>query len=340
MPQVEQSIKVAKRGTAEMMSKCVERGMLLDKNEDGIDGLVKGLFLITEGELSAAALVGMGDPAIPALRRVLLEGMPSTVYLPRQRVTRVLGELGAFSVLSEYLQREKSIADPELRLAEEAVENTAARELGRSRSEEAFKTLIAVAAKRRLSGAIESLAQFRRQEAAPLLVAALESDFCRSAAVDGIRLVRDAATPYLIESIRSPEPSHTAETQTSLRRRRAALCPIAEQAIDRNLWPSLEFLLHDNDEWLQSLAAEIAFNLHHLDSAIRILLKHLTSDDWVLVDEVSRFLGQHLAEIRPLIDRELSITVVPHDGVLAKRTRLLRWILTFGEKHKGDDLHV
>lgn len=247
--------------------------------------------------------------------------------LPRQRVVRVLGELRAFAVLAGYLQREKAIADPELRLAEEAVENTAARELGRNESEAAFGTLLAVAEKRRLPGPIESLARFRRDEAVPVLVAALESDFCRNAAAEGIRLVRAAAMPHLIESVRSPEPSRVQKSPTSMRRRRAALRLIAEDDTEARVWPSLKFLLHETDEWLQATAAEIAFEVEPLDVLVRILLKHLTSDDWVLVDEIAQFLRHHLNEVKSVIDEELADAASGQAAAQIKRARLLRWIL-------------
>lgn len=276
-----------------------------------------------------------GRLAVPALRRVLLEGSPSTVYLPRERVARILGELGAFSVLSEYLLREKPISDPELRFAEEAVENTGALELGRSQTDAVFEILLTVAEKRKLPGAIEALARFSRDAAAPVLVAALESDFCRNAAADGIRLICRAVTlPYLIESVRSPEPSRTEESPGSLRRRRAALRLIAEQQVESDIWPSLEFLLHENNEWLQSLAAEIAFRLRSSNAAVRILLNHLISDDWLLVDEISQFLRQNLSKARPLIDEDLA-SAAGLDANQTRRARSLRWIVRTDGVLKG-----
>jgi hypothetical protein len=309
------------------MTGFVTRGAQLEHNEAGIEGLVQGLFSLTEGELSVAALVGVGAHAIPALRRVLLEGAPSTVYLPRQRAVRALGELGAFSVLRDYLLQKKTICDPDLRLAEEAVENTAARELGRIQSDETFYVLRELAANRKLPGAVAALAQFRREAAASVLVAALESDFCRSAAADGIRFIRQAAMPYLIESVRSPQPSRSEESPTSLRRRRAALCLLAEEEVEPGVWPSLEFLLHESDEWLQSCGAEIAFRLKPDEGAVRILLRHLTSNDWVLVDEVARFLRQNLPAIRESIVRELNAASPSTSTDDVKRCRSLRWIL-------------
>lgn len=320
------------------MTEFVERGAHLEQDEAGIARLVDGLFSLTEGELSVAALMGIGQRAVPALRRALLDGTPSTVYLPRQRIVRTLRELGAYSVLSEYLLREKTIHDPELRLAEEAVENTAARELGTSRSYEAFFVLREIATTRKLPGAVEALARFGCLEAAPVLVAALESDFCRDAAADGIRLVRHAGIPFLIESVRSPEPSRTEESPTSLRRRRAALRLLAEQEVDAGCWPSLEFLLHESDEWLQSSAATIAFRLNRTVPALQILLRHLTSTDWVLVDEIAQFLRQHLPAVRESILRKLDTAAANTSAEEAKRSRLLRWILSAeAEPRRGEN---
>ncbi len=308
------------------MKEFVARGAQLEHDEAGIEGLVKGLFSLTDGELSVAALVGIGEPAIPALRRVLLEGAPSTVFLPRQRVVRVLSELRAFSVLSDYLLRERTIRDPELRLAEEAVENTAARELGRSQSEEAFSVLRAVAATRKLPGAVEALAGFGRDAAAPVLVAALESDFCRNVAADGIQLIRAAALPYLIESVRSPEPSRAEETPSSLRRRRSALALLADDELDAKHWGALAFLLYETDEWLQSCAAKISVRLSKSEAAFRILLDHLSSRDWVLVDDITHFLRERLVDVHDLIAQEVQMADASATPELASRCRLLRWV--------------
>ena len=319
------------------MTEFVERGAQLDDDGAEIASLVQGLFSLTEGELSVAALVGVGERAVPALRRVLLEGVPSTVYLPRQRVVRALGELGAHWVLSEYLLQEKNIKDPDLRLAEEAVENTAARELARSQSEENCCVLRGLAMQRKLPGAVEALAQFRQDAAAPVLVAALESDFCRNAAVEGIRPIYQAAVHYLIESVRSPEPSRSEESPTSLRRRQAAIRLLAEQGVEAGCCPSLEFLLHESDEWLQSCGAEIAFGLDHAEPALSILLNHLNSHDWVLVDEIARFLRKHLSAARATILRQIEVASISSVADDTTRCRLLRWILKGAEIKSGEN---
>jgi len=309
------------------MTELLEGGAQLNGDEAGIASLVRGLFSLIDGELSIAALVGIGERAVPALRRVLLEGQVSTVYLPRQRIVRTLSELGAFGTLREYLLHDKSIADPELKLAEEAVENTAARELGRDPSDENFYVLCELAIRKKLPGAVEALANFRREAAAPVLVAALERDFCRNAALEGILPIYKTAVPYLIESVRSPEPSRSEESPTSLRLRQAAIRLLAEQGVEATAWPALEFLLHERDEWLQSCAAKIAFSIGKTEPALRILVSHLTSSDWVLVNEIAEFLRGHLCVAGHEIVRELASASASSNPVEAKRCRLLRWIL-------------
>jgi phosphoglycolate phosphatase-like HAD superfamily hydrolase len=309
------------------MLKSVECGAQLNNNEAGITRLVEGLFSLLDGEMAVAALIGEGNRAIPALRRVLLEGKPSTVYLPRQRIVRTLGEIGAFSVLREYLQEERQISDSVLRLAEEAVENTAARELGHCHSDENLDLLLRLVMSRRLPGAVEALTEFRRPEAAPAFVAALESDFCRNAAIDGIRQIYNAAIPHLIESVRSPEPSRKEESPTSLRRRRSAARLLAEQETTGHNWSSLEFLLYERDEWLQSCGAELGFLANRSEDALRILLTHLNSKDWVLVDEIARCLRQHCHLVEGHIRRETEVTSNSASVQDERRCRLLRWVV-------------
>jgi hypothetical protein len=179
----------------------------------------------------------------------------------------------------------------------------------------------------KLPGAVEALAGYRRDEAAPLLVAALESDFCRNAAADGIRLIRAAAIPYLIDAVRSPEPSRAEEAESSLRHRRAALALLTDGELDDKHWGALEFLLYETDEWLQSCAAKIAVRLSKSAFAFRILLGHLGSRDWVLVDDIAQFLREHLADVGELVAQELGTAAASTTPEEAKRGRLLRWLV-------------
>ena len=83
-----------------------------DLSDEEIQELVESLNSLHEGELGVAMLVACGKRAIPLLRRFLLHGKPSGIFVPRQRAVRALAELGAKDVLLEYLVFERHIADP------------------------------------------------------------------------------------------------------------------------------------------------------------------------------------------------------------------------------------
>jgi hypothetical protein len=66
-------------------------------------------------------LVACGQSAIGPLRRFLLEGTPSSIFVPRQRAARARARLMAKDVLLEYLRRDREISDPTVAHGEEAV---------------------------------------------------------------------------------------------------------------------------------------------------------------------------------------------------------------------------
>src|SRR5579884_914811 len=103
-----------------------------------IAALVGDLELVHGGELTTAALLGIGPRVIPYVRDFLLNGAPRSVYQPRQRAVEVLGELGAKDVLIAYLLEEREIPDAVLQHAEDAVKSAAARELARWKTEDVF----------------------------------------------------------------------------------------------------------------------------------------------------------------------------------------------------------
>ena len=142
-----------------------------DLSDEEIQGLVESLNSLHEGELGVAMLVACGERAIPPLRKFLVHGKPSGVFIPRQRAVHALAELGAKHVLLEYLDFEKDIADPVAAYGEEGVRNTAARALAAWHTDDIYEGLLKVLRKRRLPGLIETLGEFERSEAIPDLVA-------------------------------------------------------------------------------------------------------------------------------------------------------------------------
>jgi len=165
-----------------------------DLPDEEIEALVQSLNSLHEGELGVDMLVACGERAIEPLRRFLLHGKPSGIFVPKQRAVKALAELGAKEVLLDYLAFDEQIADPVAAHGEEAVKNTAARALGAWHTEDVYQALLRALRHRRLHGVIEALGEFPgRAEAVPELVAALEDDFCRSSAEDVLRNLGDVA---------------------------------------------------------------------------------------------------------------------------------------------------
>ena len=133
-----------------------------DLSEFEIERLIAGLDSVSEGELGVSLLVSCGEHAVPPLRRFLLFGPPKSVYVGRQRAVRALGELGAVSVLIEYLTAEKRISDPMLRYSEEAVENSAAHELQHGRRKRSSTLCCRSSSRRPLRGAVEAIGTYRK----------------------------------------------------------------------------------------------------------------------------------------------------------------------------------
>ena len=170
-----------------------EASVFRSPSETEIERLIAGLDSVSEGELGVSLLVARGEQAVPPLRHFLLCGSPKSVYVGRQRAVKALGQLGAVSALIEYLTAEKRIPDPILRYSEEAVENTAARELKQWKTDEVFSALLEVINRRPLQGAVEAIGTFGRKEAVPALIQHLEDDIARPAAEEALRLLRGLA---------------------------------------------------------------------------------------------------------------------------------------------------
>ncbi|MGB8890058.1 MAG: hypothetical protein WCC87_25265 [Candidatus Korobacteraceae bacterium] len=73
------------------------------------------------------------------------------------------------------------------------------------------------------------------------------------------------------------------------------------------------------------------------EPALRTLLSHLISRDWVLVDEIAQFLRQHLSVARNTILRQLEAAPASSAADDASRSRLLRWILKGAEIKSGEN---
>jgi HEAT repeat protein len=239
----------------------------------------------------------------------LLGGKPSVVYHSRRWAVEALGGLGAKEVLLEYLKRKKDIPDPAVRMGEEAVESAAARELIRWPSEEVFQLLLGLARERCLPGALEALGEFKRPEAVPCLVKALEDDVCRRAAEDALRKIGPPAEPDLIRAAVTPCPSRDAETPSSLLRRRSAVRLLAEIGVSAYQWRLLGPLLKEADAEILVATFRIAARAAGAkDRALagRRLIGALQGAEWYVKSEIENALVDLFEAVKPLVEEEIA----------------------------------
>ena len=279
-----------------------------DLTDEHIWHLVRSLESLHEGELGIAVLVGVGERAIGPLREFLLLGKPASIAKPRERAVRALAELGAKDVLLEYLRLSKQIADPSIRLGEEAVENTAARALGRWLTEDVFCELLYLAEWRPLAGALETLGAFRRPEAIPCFVRALGDDVSHRAAEDALRAMSNIAWPVLIDAARTPDPSRQLESPSSRLRRVRALRLLANAGLPSENWPALEPLIFESDHELAATACRIALQIGPetiCAKAVRRLFEAMGAADWFVKSEIEDSFCEQYAKVKDEIRNEI-----------------------------------
>jgi len=309
-----------------------------DLPDEEIEALVQSLNSLHEGELGIDMLVACGQRAIGPLRRFLLHGKPSGIFVPKQRAVKALAELGAKEVLLDYLAVDEQIADPAAAHGEEAVKNTAARALSAWHTEDVYQALLRTLRRRRLPGVIEALGEFPgRSEAVPELVAALEDDFCRTSAEDALRKIGDVAHFAFVDAARTPDPSGARETPSSRSRRRSALRLLETLRLFVDDWRKVAALLHDSDPEIAARAAAIALNLadrRNQELAVRRMIEVLPAAEWFLQGEIQEWLEKHLDIALPSINEAIERRQAASASIQA-RDHVLRLLLAV--RRKGQD---
>jgi hypothetical protein len=278
-----------------------------------IEQLVQRMKSLHGGDSAMFPLIDYGGAAVPALRQVLYERDASGIFEPRVRAAKALAAIGARDVLLEFLAALHKVADPVSRLGEEAVVNAAARVLIGWRSKEFYEQLKRIAQQQLLPGIIQALADFRDNEAIPILVAALGEDFSRSAAEDGLAMLGASARQTLAAAATSRQPSPEWESPSSLRRRRSAIRLLLKIGVDSKDWPSLRPLIQESDPTLAFFACKLS--LASSDSSdrakiIRRLITLLKGADWFLARDIEDCLVQYFPEAQEFVN-----------GALRDRTR-------------------
>ena len=271
--------------------------------------LVQNLNSLEEGERTVAKLMAYGRLAVEPLRLFLFEGKPSVVYQPRRWAVEALAAIGAKEVLIDYLKWKKEIPDPAIWFGEEPVENAAARALAAWRTDEVFETLLDVSRRRSQLGFVEALGQFRRAEAIPYFIRALEDDICRSAAEESLRKLGATAAPALLEAALTRLPSPEEERPSSVRRRICVLRLLAETELTQKFWRLLRPLISDSHSGIAIAISSIAVNVGGRQdkvAAVERLLETLPSANWYDQGEIETCLvGLYLVG-RDLVEDELA----------------------------------
>jgi len=259
--------------------------------------------------MAAAALIGCGARAVPFVRSFLLNGRSRGVYQPRQLAVETLAQLGAKEVLVEYLSKPTQIKDAVVRMGEEAVRSTAARELGRWQTEDVFQCLVAAGMGHLLPGVVESLGKFRRPETLPYFLWALGDSICRSYAEEAIRNMGAAARPALLDAATKRTPSPEEETSSSLQRRRWVLRILCDWHVPRDDWQALRELLDDTDPDIALTAARIALEVASEPEkcrAVRRIIETLPVADWFIRTEARAALAEHYHFAEEQVEDEIA----------------------------------
>lgn len=229
----------------------------LDIADRRVRDLMRQLDSVIDAETAAAHLVACGRAAIEPLRKFLLESPARSVPQPRCWAVRALAGLGAKEVLLEYRRRDEEIDDPVIRLAEESVQRAAALSVTPWRTDDVVETLITISARRLIPGVIEALGQLDRDEAVPILIYALEDDFCRPWAEAALEGVAGRYRDLLLRSALLPHPNAHEEREPSVQRRRTILLLLRRVRLTQEECHRLVALLESPDVELTVYAAAI-----------------------------------------------------------------------------------
>jgi hypothetical protein len=296
---------------------------------DDVKQAMAKLKSLHDGDLGVLAVTACGSRAVPALQALLFERERSGLYQPRYRAIDALAAMRAYDVLFEFLRTQREALDPVERFGDEAVINAAAMALSGLREERVFQLLLKLAERRSQPGVTAALAKFRRTEAIPYLIRALDEDTSRRAAETALRrLGRPARRPLLEAATRRP-PNSELESESDRRRRRAALRLLADIGVPKKDWRAVRPLLNDADHKIAVLACKIFFvsaPIWERTKAVRRLIALLPEVEWMLAEEIEDCLAAHFESARDIVEVTISkLDRVGEDD--SQRKRILRALL-------------
>lgn len=256
-------------------------------DEQAVEDLVRGLDNLRCNLQVQIETFALGECAVPALVRFLHQP-PSQFSDGRVLAAEALGRIGGESAIQGLLSAlsPTKLRDlgPVLRLAEEAVQDAVARQLGRIGDRRAVPTLIESLRTSHLIGAAEALVQFHEVSAIPWLIEGLEDAFKRERFALAIQKMGTGAIPFLIETLDRRCLYDGQELLPSLERRAKALELLARLGA-KEATVAVRTALEDPSDVVRTEAAlayvVVADSKDDLLEAVPALLAGLTHPDFL-----------------------------------------------------------
>ena len=259
-------------------------------DEQAIEKLVRGLDNLRWNLQVQIEIFALGECAVPALVHFLHE--PAN-HFPDGRVlaAEALGRIGSESAFQGLLMAlspaRLSECGPVVRLAEEAVQDAVARQVGRIGDRRAVPTLIESLRASRLIGAAEALVQFHEVSAMPWLIEGLEDAFKRDRFALVIQEMGTDAIPFLMETLARRRLYDKQELLPSLERRAKALELLGRLGASDAIAPVRTALTDPSD--VVRMEAALAYTVvakskDSLLEAVPALLAGLTHPDFIQRD--------------------------------------------------------
>ena len=276
----------------------------LQADRSALDEALADLRALAHTDRGVLEAIACGAVAVPRLRAFLFAPEPSGLFAPRCAAVEALAALGAEHVLIDFLAASHQIADPVSRVGTEAVMDCAARALMQSKNPRLPALLRHLAETSLLPGAIEWLGAHGRIEALPCLIRALGDDVAFPSAIAALHSLGAVALPALWRAVLDPSPDRGHETDTSRRRRRAALAVLRDIDADAAPAGALQRLADDGDPGISTAAlcwqldADPAADRHAV--ALR-LVAALDLDDIAGRQDIESCLERHAGLVRSLL---------------------------------------
>ena len=288
-------------------------------SDQAIENLVRGLDNLRWNLQVQIEIFALGECAVPALVRFLHEPasqFPDGRVLAAEALGRIGGESAFQGLLTALSPTKLSELGPVVRLAEEAVQDVVARQVGRIGDRRAVSTLIESLRASRLIGAAEALVQFHEISAIPWLIEGLEDAFKRDRFALAIQEMGPDAIPFLIETLARRRLYDRQELLTSLERRAKALELLGRLGAS-DAMAAVRTALADPSDIVRMEAAlsyvMVAKSKDDLLEAVPALLAGLTHPDFIQRDRCAEGLVRIGIGCVPLIEQTLvlgSVTIM------------------------------